>query len=140
MSSGDAAAQLRPQQRDVHLSAVALDAPDHRAGERIAVGRNGGAQAPGVANALDPRLGLAAVDALDEVEGEVAEHARDRHRGRVPEPEVPQLVADPEVEHAVVAAAVAARPLEVGGRARGEGGGPPGGGRRAAWWRRSPTA
>src|SRR6187397_361439 len=100
MSSGEATAQLRPQQRDVHLRAVALDAADDLARERAAVRRDGGAQAPGVADALDPRLGLAAVDALDEVEGEVAEHARDRHRGRVPEPEVPQLVADPEVEHA----------------------------------------
>src|SRR4051794_17352657 len=131
MSSGEAAAQLRPQQRDVHLSAVALDAPDHRAGERIAVGRNGGAQAAGVANALDPRLWLAAVDALDEVEGEVAEHARDRHRGRVPEPEVPQLVADPEVEHAVVAAAVAPRPLEMGERRAREVARLPAGGREA---------
>src|SRR3954452_10505651 len=116
MSSGEAAAQLRPQQRDVHLRAVALDAADYGAGERVAVRRDGRAQAPGVADALAPRLGLTPVGALDEVEGEVAEHPGQRHRGRVPEPEVPQLVADPEVEHAVVPPAVAARPLEVGER------------------------
>src|SRR5262249_15600086 len=94
-----AAAQLRPEQPQMHMAAVELRSPEHLARQGVPIRPNGVPVLPRSPDSLEPTRRIAAIRVLDQVEEQVGGNTTRGERGRKVHPEVPDLVAHPIPGH-----------------------------------------